>query len=313
MGAYIVRRLLYSIITVFAVTSAIFFLIYVLPGDVALAMLGDESSAEALRDLREYLGLNRPLYVQYLSFYKNLLTGSLGHSLLSGRPLTVELTSRFPYSLDLVIGASIFAILTGIPMGFFCAIYRNSLFDRLGRIISLGGISIPSFFFGILLLIVFSMEFNWFPSMGGGNYDQSLDRVRHLILPSITLGAIMAAFLMRTTRSSVVDILREDYVRTAHAKGLDLPKILFKHVFRNGLIPVITVGGLHVNIMIGGAILTETVFSRPGLGRYIVNSLLWRDYPAIQACLLTISLFVILVNLLVDISYGVIDPRIRYE
>lgn len=313
MTSFVLKRLGFAVITLFAVLTIVFFIVRILPGDPALVILGDQASMAAIEALRERLGLNEPLVVQYVTFLKDVLTGDWGVSMVSGRPVIEEILKVLPSTLELTVVALIIGALIGIPLGVWSAIRRNTLPDYVTRLASLLGLSFPAFVSAILLLLVFSIQLDWFPVISSGQGDTLSARLRDLALPAINLGIIMAAYITRVARSSMLEVLNQDYVRTAHAKGIGFRSIIWRHCLRNALIPVVTVIGLYLGILIGNSVLTEIVFNRPGLGKLIVGALNQRDYTMLQGMMVIYTLIVVLVNLVTDLTYGLIDPRIKYR
>jgi len=306
MHSYLVRRLLLAVPVVLGVATLVFLLIHLIPGDPVEIMLG-ESALPADRDaLREALGLDRPILEQYGSFLWGLCRGDLGDSLQQRRPVTTLIREHYPATLELTLAAMLISLLIALPAGILSGIRQYSVWDHSTMFLALLGVSMPNFWLGPLLIWVFSIQLGWFPVSGKGG-------LAHLLLPALTLGASMAAIVARMTRSSVLEVLREDYVMTARAKGLSEARIILKHVLRNALLPVLTVVGLQFGALLAGSIITETIFSWPGLGTLMVKAIQTRDYPVVQGCVLVISMSYVLVNLLTDLLYGVIDPRIRYE
>lgn len=299
--------------TLWAIITLVFFAMHLLPGDPAIAILGDYASAESLEKLREELGLNRPLYTQYLSFLGGIVRGDLGTSLSNYKPVSWLILSVLPYSVILSISAILISIFIGIPIGIVSALKRNKLIDYIGRIVALLGFSTPTFYLGILLLLLFSLKLDLFPMIGGGELDDLGSTLHHLVLPAFAMGLVNASIVMRMTRSSVLDILNEDYIQTARSKGLHERKVIYKHALRNALIPVIAVIGVYVGVTLGTAVLTEIVFNRPGIGKLLVGAVYNRDYPTIQGTLVVFAAFIAFINLITDLSYGITDPRIRYE
>lgn len=259
------------------------------------------------------MGLDRPLMVQYGTYLADLCRGDLGKSLITQRPVVNEITQALPYTIDLTVAGMVLGILMGVPIGIFTALKRNQLPDYLGRIFSLTGISMPEFYLGILLMYVFSVKLNLFPVIGGGDLNDWGSRIYHLVLPAFTLGIIMTSFISRMTRSSMLNVIGEDYVRTARAKGVNEKMVVYKHALRNALIPTTTVIGLYAGILMGGSVLTEIVYSRPGLGKMMVFAVKDRDYMTLQTVIIIFSAAVFLLNLLTDILYSLIDPRIEYH
>ena len=313
MGSYLVRRILLVIPILFAVLTLVFLLVRVAPGDPAVAALGDYASKEAVEALREKMGLNAPLYVQYFQFLAGLFRGDLGRSLINSRPVASQIASAFPYTLELTASGIIFGSLLGIPLGILTALRRNRLVDYIGRVFSLAGLSVPAFYLGILLLLLFSIKFNLFPVVGGGDLSNLGETLYYLFLPALTLALIMMSYVTRMARSSILNILNEDYVRTARAKGLRERLVIYKHVLRNALLPVLSVVGMFSIVLIGSSVMTEVVFSRPGLGKMMVGAMKQRDYITLQSIMVIFSSLVVFINLITDLAYGFTDPRIRYD
>ncbi len=299
--------------TLWAVVTVVFFLIRIVPGGPALAALGSYASEEQIRALEHQMGLDRPLMVQYGTYLADLCRGDLGKSLITQRPVINEITQALPYTIDLTVAGMVLGILMGVPIGIFTALKRNQLPDYLGRIFSLTGISMPEFYLGILMMYVFSVKLNLFPVIGGGDLNDWGSRIYHLVLPALTLGIIMTSFISRMTRSSMLNVIGEDSVRTARAKGVNEKMVVYKHALRNALIPTTTVIGLYAGILMGGSVLTEIVYSRPGLGKMMVFAVKDRDYMTLQTVIIIFSAAVFLLNLLTDILYSLIDPRIEYH
>ncbi|WP_417766627.1 ABC transporter permease [Stappia sp.] len=312
MTAFILKRLGFAAITLFAVLTIVFFIVRVLPGDPAMAILGDQASASALAALRVRLGLDVPLYQQYVEFLAGVLVGDWGVSMVSGRPVIEEILKVLPATIELTLASLVLGIAVGLPTGVWSAVRRNKLPDYVARIGSLLGLSFPAFVSAVLLLLLFAIQLRWFPVISSGQGDGLADRLRDLALPAINLGLIMAAYITRVTRSAMLEVLNQDYVRTARAKGLAFAVIVWRHCLRNALIPVVTVVGLYLGILIGNSVLTEIVFNRPGLGKLIVGALNQRDYTMLQGMMVIYTLIVVLVNLVTDLTYGLIDPRIKY-
>jgi len=313
MGTYLVRRLLLIVPTALCVVTIVFFLIRLGAGDPAQAILGTYASSESLEAFRETMGLDQPLIVQYGRYLGQLFQGKLGESLITGEPVSKQLRVVLPYTLDLTIGGIIIGIVLGIPLGMLMAMKQNTWLDSSGRVLSLAGISMPAFFLGILLLLLFAVRLGWFPVSGGGNLGDLSSRLYHLVLPGVTLGLVMTAYITRTTRASMLNVLGEDYIRTARAKGIREEKVIFRHALRNALIPVLTVCGMYASILLAISPLVEIVFGRPGLGRLILGAIKQSDYVVLQSVMLIYAGFVVMINLIVDISYSAIDPRIRYS
>ncbi|MAS11943.1 MAG: glutathione ABC transporter permease [Nitratireductor sp.] len=313
MTAFVLKRLGFAVITLFAVLTIVFFIVRILPGDPAMAILGDQASQEALVALRARLGLDQPLYVQYVQFLGGVIVGDWGVSMVSGRPVIQEILKVLPATLELTIVSLILGAVVGIPLGVWSAVRRNKLPDYITRMASLLGLSFPAFVSAVLLLLVFAIQLRWFPVISSGQGTTLGERLRDLALPAINLGLIMAAYITRVARSAMLEVLNQDYVRTAYAKGLAFATIIWRHCLRNAMIPVVTVVGLYLGILIGNSVLTEIVFNRPGLGKLIIGALNQRDYTMLQGMMVIYTLIVVLVNLLTDLTYGLIDPRIKYS
>ena len=314
MMAYTIRRLLLALPTLLVMLTAIFVLVRLVPGDAAAVILGDQASAEALAALRQKLGLDQPLIVQYLAFLGDVLTGDLGFSLSTGRSVLSEVATVLPSTIELTIAAIVIGLVFGLPLGVAAALTRNGWVDYVSRIVSLVGLSFPAFVSGILMLIVFAIQLGWFPVLGGVASGASFaDRMQQLALPALNLGIIMMAYVMRVTRSAMLGVLTEDYIRTARAKGVGSVQLVVQHALRNSLIPIITVVGLYFGTLIGNSVLTEIIFNRPGLGKLIVGALTARDYTLLQGLMIIFAICVIVVNTLTDLAYGLVDPRVKYE
>ena len=306
---YAVKRILLGIPTLLAMFTAIFLLVRVVPGDAAAVILGDQASAASLEALRIKLGLNLPLWRQYTDFLFDALRGDLGVSLVTGRSIMDEALRVLPSTLGLAAAAMVIGLGIGLPMGVMAAVYRNAWPDYVGRVVSLIGLSLPAFVAGILLLLVFAIQLQWFPVIPLGSGWR--DSLKSLVLPACTLGFIMSSYVARVTRSSMLNVLGEDYIRTARAKGVKPWRFVVRHALANALLPIITVVGLYFGTLIGNAVLTEIVFNRPGLGRLILGALNTRDYSLLQGLMIVFAAFVVLANVVTDILYGVADPRVR--
>jgi peptide/nickel transport system permease protein len=303
MLTFILRRLLLAIPVLLGVVFVVMLTIDLLPGDAVTLMLGEHATKDAVARLREHLGLDKPFLVRYLDYVGQLVRGDLGRSIQQNRPVAAELADAWPATLQLTVAALILAALVGIAGGVASAVWPNSLFDAVARLGSLFGLSMPIFWTGLVLIVVFSLWLNWLPVGGAGS-------LTHLVLPAVTLALPSVAMIARLTRSAVLDVLREDYVRTARAKGLGEAWVLGRHALRNALIPIITLVGLQSGQLMGGAVLTETVFAWPGLGRLMVKAIFARDYVLLQGAVLVFALAFVIINLLVDLSYGLLDPRV---
>ena len=305
MFRYFVMRLLGLVPTMFLVTVCVFFFVHLLPGDPAQLAAGPEADEETVQMVRERLGLDRPLPEQFVLFVKKTVTGDFGISIRSQRPVIDEVADRFGPTLLLTVAAMAWALVFGLLIGIVSAVKRGRWPDRLGMAFAVSGISMPPFALGILLMEVFSVWLGWFPTVGAESW-------RHYVLPSITLGAGVAAVMARFTRSALIEVLSEDYVRTARAKGLPARQVLSRHALRNALIPVVTMMGLQFGFLLGGSIVVEKVFNWPGMGRLLVDAVEMRDYPVMQTCVLLFSMEFLLINLAVDLLYGWLNPSIRY-
>lgn len=313
MFQYAIRRTFLILPTLWAVVTVVFFLIRIVPGGPAVAALGTYASEEQIRTLEHQMGLDKPIMVQYATYLADLCRGNLGKSLITQRPVVKEIAQALPYTIDLTVAGMVLGILMGVPIGIFTALRRNKLPDYMGRVFSLTGISMPEFYLGILLMYVFAVKLDLFPVIGGGDLSDWGSRLYHLVLPAFTLGIIMTSFISRMTRSSMLNVIGEDYVRTARAKGVSERMVVYKHALRNALIPTTTVIGLYAGILMGGSVLTEIVYSRPGLGKMMVFAVKDRDYMTLQTVIVIFSAAVFFLNLLTDILYSLIDPRIQYR
>jgi ABC-type dipeptide/oligopeptide/nickel transport system permease component len=288
------------------VATLVFSLIHLIPGDPAQAMLGEAATPQDVEELRHRLGLDRPLVEQYGAFLAGVAHGDLGTSLRTGQPVASQILERMPATAELAAASMIVAILCSIPLGIAAAVRRGTGVDHTAMTLALAGVSIPNFWLGPLLAIIFSVELGWLPVSGRGT-------LAHLVLPAISLGAALAAILARMTRATLLEELREQYVVAARARGVSRARAVVRHAFRNSLIPVVTLIGLQFGSVLTGAVITETIFSWPGIGRLLIQSIGFRDYPLVQGCILLIAVTYVGVNLLTDLVYGVLDPRIRYE
>ena len=306
MSRFLVRRVLLTLPVLFGVATLVFSLIHLVPGDPVQAMLGESASQEDVAQLRSRLGLDRPIYVQYVNFMQNAVVGDLGISLRTNQPVSRVIAERMPATFELAGAAMIVALVIAVPLGVLAAVGAGTPIDHAATTLALVGVSMPTFWLGPLLAIIFSVMLGWFPVSGRGT-------LANLVLPAITLGAPLAAVLARMTRASVLEELRELYVLAARARGVSRPRAILRHAFRNSLIPIVTVLGLQLGSVLTGAVITETIFAWPGVGRLLIQSISARDYPAVQGCVLLIALTYVSTNLLVDVAYGFLDPRIRYE
>lgn len=333
MFSYLLKRIFFLLPILIGVSFLVFLMIHLVPGDPAVAMLGERATPEKLDKLREDLGLNDSFIVQYYRYFRRLLQFDLGRSVISNHSVAAEIGERFPSTAELTIFAMIFAVALGIPAGILAATKQNSSFDNISMIVALFGVSMPIFWLGLMAIWLFSVKLGLLPpsarlsvgislqritnfylidSLISGNLSALKDVLIHLILPGIALGTIPMAIIARMTRSSMLEVLRYDFIRTAYAKGLNSNVVIYKHAFRNALIPVITVVGLQFGSLLGGAVLTETIFSWPGIGKLSYDAIMSRDFPVVQGSVLVIAMIFVLINLIVDLTYSFVDPRIKY-
>ena len=306
MTAYLLRRILIALPTLLGVVVLVFLMVRLAPGDPAVLLAGEFATPETLEAIRARYGLDRSLPEQFFIYMGALLRGDLGESARSRRPVLEELKTYFPNTLELALAAILVAVLTGIPLGILAALRPGSGLDLSVMVLALLGVSMPVFWFGLLAILIFSVGLGWFPVAGKGT-------LAHLVLPAVTLGINATALLARMTRGTLLEVLSQDYIRTARAKGLSERVVIYKHALRNALIPVITVVGLEFGTLLSGAVITETIFAWPGLGQLLVGSILARDYPVVQGAVLLVATSFVLINLLVDLLYAAIDPRVRYD
>lgn len=314
MLTYILRRLALTVPVLIGITFIVFALLAFAPGDAISLMLGTEAANPAIIErIRTELGLDKPWFQQYLDYMGRLLTGDLGRSVTYGRPVSAMIAERLSNTLILTVASMLVALIIAIPLGIISAVKRNSIWDYSAMFVSIAGVSMPNFWLGLLLIITFGLELRWLPIRGMGDINDGLwQYLRHLILPAFTLGTSLAAILMRLTRNSMLDVLGEDYVRTARAKGLANTPVVVKHALRNALIPVVTTAGVQFGALLGGAVVIETIFSLPGLGLLAITAIRGRDIPVIQGTVLVFALCFVVVTLLVDVLYAVINPKVRY-
>lgn len=332
MLRFVVRRLLLLVPILLGLSILVFLWIRALPGSPAIALLGERATPESIAQINRQYGLDKPLPVQYWRYLKTTSSGDFGESTKSRQPVIEEFKRRFPATVELAVAAGLFSLIFGIPLGFFAAKRYQGLLDHASLVISLVGISTPIFFLALILKYIFAVRLGWLPSVGrisvlieldhptnfyvldailAGNWEAFVDTIKHLILPAIALGSIPLAIIARITRAAVLDVQNEDYVRTARAKGLPPITVDYRHVLRNAMLPISTIIGLQVGLLLSGAVLTETVFAFPGIGSWLVEGIKARDYPVIQTGVLFVAVIVVFVNLLVDISYGLLNPKIR--
>ena len=334
MGAYAVKRFLTILPVLVGISFLVFGFIHLIPGDPAVTMLGERATPERVAAVRVQLGLDEPLYQQYLIYLRKVVRGDLGLSILRGDPVLADLLHRFPATVELALSAILLALAIGIPVGIVSAVWRNSLFDGLSRLVALTGVSMPIFWLGLMLAWFFGVGLGWLPtgfrldtdvvispvtnlylldSLLTGNRQALFSTLRHLVLPAVCLGTIPLAIIARMTRASLLEVLSQEYIRTAEAKGLPQRAVVLRHAMRNALLPILTVTGLQVGHLLAGAILTETIFSWPGIGLWVYEAIQARDYPIVQGATLFIATVFVLVNLLTDLLYAAVDPRIAYD
>ncbi len=314
MGQYIVRRLIHSLFVIWGCATLVFFLLRMIPGDPVIQMLGPEYTPEAAEALRLKLGLTEPLPTQYVKWMGNVLRGDLGGSIASGETVADAIKSGLPKTASLTLVSFLIAIAIAIPAGIIAALRRNRPVDYLASIIAFIGVSMPSFWFGIILILIFAVRLQWLPAIGYSEIaeDGVAEWFKRLILPSLAIGAGYAAILTRFVRAGLLEVLNSDYVRTARAKGVREQAVVLRHALRNSLIPVVTVAGIQLALLLSGTVVVETVFSIRGIGRILVGAIFDRDYPIVQGVILLISVIFVLANLVVDVVYTFLDPRIRY-
>ncbi|GAF23195.1 dipeptide transport system permease protein DppB [Bacillus sp. JCM 19047] len=333
MFSYMLRRIALLIPVLIGMTVVTFSIIWLIPGNPAQTILGEQASPQAIAELEEQLGLNNPFWVQYGSYIGDLLTGDLGVSMRTNNEIITEIWPYLAATMELTFFAMLFAIIIGVNAGIVSAWKQNSFFDYACMLIALVGVSMPVFWLALMEQWIFAQELGWLPTVGRsdprapiepithfyiidtllrGNFDQTITAIRHLVLPVIALGTIPMAIIARMTRSSMLEVLRSDYIRTVQAKGSSQGIVVYKHALKNAFIPVLTVVGLQAGALLGGAILTETIFSWPGVGRYIYEGISYRDYPVIQSGILIVATIFVFINLIVDLLYASIDPRIKY-
>jgi peptide/nickel transport system permease protein len=314
MGQYLLRRLIHAIFIIWGCATLVFFLLRLIPGDPVIQMLGPEYSPEAAEALRRRLGLDEPVYIQYVKWFGNVLTGDLGHSIATGESVGGAISSGLPKTLSITLVSFLIAILIAIPAGIIAALKRNTIIDYGASVIAFIGVSMPSFWFGIILILIFAVRYDWLPSIGYADLREEgfLPWLQHLILPSIAIGAGYAAILMRFVRAGLLEVLGSDYVRTARAKGLRERVVVNRHALRNALIPVVTIAGIQLALLLSGTVVIEIVFSIRGIGRLLVGAIFDKDYPMVQGVILLVAVIFVLANLVVDLLYTMLDPRIQY-
>ncbi|MBW2148717.1 MAG: ABC transporter permease [Deltaproteobacteria bacterium] len=306
MQDYTIRRLLQLIPVILSVTVIIFLMLHLIPGDPAEILAGEEATMEDIHAIREQLGLDKPLIVQYFTYMKNIARGDLGRSMRTRRPVLQEIMDRYLNTVWLAAWSVVFMIIMGVTTGILSAIKQYSWLDNISMIVALFGVSMPVFWLGLMLMLIFAVHLGLFPTTGIGSF-------KHLVLPAVTLGASATAVVARLTRSSMLEVIRQDYIRTARAKGLNEFLVIMRHALKNAMIPVVTIVFLRFGALLGGAVLTETVFAWPGIGWLMIDAIWSRDYPVVQGCILMVAVSFVLINLFTDLLYAFIDPRIRYQ
>jgi peptide/nickel transport system permease protein len=313
---YLVKRAISLPFTLLGVSVVTFLFLRLIPGDAITARLGTSTalSADQLERMRAYFGLDQPLYQQYLNWVGSLLHGDAGFSIRSGLPVTAEIAARLPVTIELALAAGVVALVIGVPLGLISALRPDSAADLIGRTMGLVGLALPNFWLGTLLILLFARYLHWMPNTGGyvDFFTDPGGNLRFLIFPALTLGFGIAAVVMRTTRSAMLDVLGADYIRTAQAKGLSGPRVVERHALKNGMIVVVTILGIQIGYLLGGAVIVEEVFALPGIGRMLLNAINQRDYALVQGGVLVIAVLFVVTNTLVDVVYGFLDPRIRY-
>ncbi len=315
MTRYIIRRLIHSIFIIWGVATLVFFGLRAIPGDPVVQFLGAEYSPEAAEALNKKLGLDEPVYVQYFKWLSNTIQGDLGDSIATGETVDEAIRTGFPKTISIAFVAFVLALVIAIPTGVIAALKRNSWIDYVVSVIAFIGVSMPSFWFGIILIILFAVRLNWLPAVGYSSIEDDglWEWFKHLVLPALAVGAGFSAILMRFVRAGLLEVLGSDFIRTARAKGLSERSVIIRHALRNALIPVVTIAGIQLALLLSGTVIIEIVFSIRGLGRILVGAILDKDYPIVQGVILLVSVIFVLANLVVDIIYTFLDPRIRYE
>ncbi len=315
MQGYILRRLFLAVPTLFGITVVVFVMMRFIPGDVIDVIFGDYGTNPELKQkILDDLGLDQPWPEQYARYVGQLVQGDLGHSMISGRSVNTELKTRIPVTLQMGLMAMVFSLLVALPVGVLSAVRQDTFIDYLGRTFAIGLLAIPNFFFAIVLLIILARQFHWVPPPKYvGILDNPVENLKIMVLPSLVLGAALAGSVMRFTRTQMLEVMRQDYIRTARAKGLQERAVVIRHAIRNSFIPVITVIGIQLPVLLGGTLIIESIFNVPGVGRYLVSSISQKDYPVVQSVNLVLAVFIVLINIAVDVTYGVIDPRIRFR
>lgn len=313
MVSYIIRKLLLLIPTALVVLIILFFMLRVVPGDPAMTALGSEASEQAIQALRAELGTDQPLHIQFFRYLGGIFQGDLGRSLVTRTSISKEIATALPYTMSYAVSSLLVAIVLGILFGIVTAVKRNTTVDYLGRVFSLAGLSFPEFYLGLLLMLLMAVKLDLLPAVGAGDFSNPKELIRHLILPSITGGLIMTAYITRLTRSAMLDVIREDYIATARAKGLRESVVILRHALKNALISIITIVGMYFGLHFAGSIMIEIIFARPGMGKLLLSAIKQNDYNVVQSVIFVYCMIIMVVNLITDVIYGWIDPRIVYK
>ncbi|MED4582299.1 ABC transporter permease [Brevibacillus choshinensis] len=314
MATYIAKRLFSMIPVLLVVSVVVFLLVHLVPGDPAAVMLGSEATPQQLAELQEELGLNKPLLEQFLNWFVHMISGDLGNSLVSDKEVTTLIIERLPATMALILYALLISVVIAIPLGIISAVRHNTRWDYTAMLVALIGVSIPNFWAGLLLIMAFSLHLGWFPSTGYVEITKNIwNHFAHLALPAFALGFLQAGIVTRMTRSSMLEVLKQDYIRTIRAKGGTEKVVILKHALKNSMIPIITIIGINFGLLLGGTVVVETIFSIPGIGQLLVQSVFNRDYPVIQGVILCIAVIYVLISLMVDLLYAYFDPKIDYN
>jgi len=313
MTTYLIKRVLLAVPVLVGVLTVVFLLVHLVPGDPAQVILGMRATPEMIEQVQKQLGLDKPLYVQYYKFAVDYLSGHMGRSYLTKQPVINEIVARFPHTLYLALGGTIISVLVGVPAGVVSAVRNGSLVDQIVMLGAMIGVTAPSFFVAMVLVLVFSLKLGWFPTIGGGDLGNPVDILRHTFLPALSVGLATGALIARMTRSSMLEVLNKEYIRTARAKGLSERVVIYKHALTNAALPIVTIVGLNFGALIGAAVVVSSVFARPGLGKRLMYAVFSRDYPVVQGITFVIAAAFVFINVAVDIVYALLDPRVRYN
>jgi ABC-type dipeptide/oligopeptide/nickel transport system permease component len=313
MTAYIIRKLLLLVPTALVVLVILFLMLRVVPGDPAMTALGSEASEASVQALRAELGLDQPLHIQFVQYLSGIIRGDLGRSLVTRTSISREIVTALPYTLSYAVCSLVLAVFLGVLFGIVTAVKRNTALDYLGRVFSLAGLSFPEFYLGLLLMLFLAVKLDLLPAVGAGDFSNPRELIRHLILPSLTGGMIMTAYITRLTRSAMLDVIREDYITTARAKGLRETVVILRHALKNALISIVTIVGMYFGLHFAGSIMIEIIFARPGMGKLLLTAIKQNDYNVVQSVIFVYCMIIMVVNLITDLVYGWIDPRIVYK